>query len=90
MIQRHVFISGKVQGVGFRASVLLEAQKYPTLMGFVRNLVDGRVEAVIAGEESDVLSLASWCKHGPRAARVSGIEVKEEDLDPSLEKFGIL
>lgn len=86
-IQRRVFVSGKVQGVGFRASTVSEAVRLGGLNGFVRNLEDGRVEAVIAGDAPKVLALVAWCKHGPSRARVEKIEVIEEALEPGLGSF---
>lgn len=87
MIQRHVFVVGRVQGVGFRASTVKAAKKYPALRGFVRNLPDGRVEAVFAGADEEVLNLVSWCKKGPLLAKVTELEVIEESVDPSLGVF---
>jgi acylphosphatase len=76
-IRRRVLISGRVQGVSFRQSTLEEAQSHKTISGFVRNLLDGRVEAVFDGEESEVLRMVAWCGHGPRSARVDRLEVTE-------------
>lgn len=87
MIQRRVTISGKVQGVGFRASTVREAQNYPQVKGYVKNLPDGRVEAVFAGPEQEVLSLTAWCKKGPRSAKVTQIEVKEEAYQSNWGEF---
>ena len=89
MIQRHVVISGKVQGVGFRAATLREAHSFPDLCGFVCNLPDGRVEAVFAGVEEEVLRMVEWCRSGPSLARVERLTVKEEFYDSSMEKFQI-
>jgi acylphosphatase len=89
MIQRRVIISGEVQGVGFRASTLREAQAFPKVKGYVKNLPDGRVEAVFAGPEKEVLTLTAWCKKGPRLARVSQLEVKEEAYQTDWDEFQI-
>lgn len=89
MILRHVFVTGRVQGVGFRLSLVREAKKCEGLQGFVRNLEDGRVEAVIQGEERDVLALVAWCKKGPPGASVKELEVREDKTDPSLEDFDV-
>jgi acylphosphatase len=86
-IQRRVFITGQVQGVGFRSATLKEARKYPALQGYVRNLKDGRVEVLFAGEENEVLALVAWCKQGPSSARVYEIEVIEEAYCPSKLTF---
>ncbi|MEA3189870.1 MAG: acylphosphatase [Thermoplasmata archaeon] len=73
----HVWVSGRVQGVHFRASLRREAEAFG-LAGWVRNLPDGRVEAVAEGEPAAVESLVGWCRRGPERAVVSGIEAKPE------------
>jgi acylphosphatase len=88
-IQRHVYVTGRVQGVGFRASTLRQAARYSSLRGFVRNLDDGRVEAVFAGEEREVLEMVAWCRKGPPASKVSALEVIEENVDLSAGGFRV-
>lgn len=73
-IQAHVFISGRVQGVGFRWSTQRTAQQL-RLTGWVKNLWDGRVEAVFEGPEDAVRQAVSWCHHGERPARVEDVDV---------------
>jgi acylphosphatase len=73
-IRAHLFISGRVQGVFFRACTQEEAQKRK-LTGWVKNLYDRRVEAVFEGEEEDVQSMISWCHSGPSHAVVSDVSV---------------
>ena len=73
-IRAHVVISGRVQGVCFRAYTVDEAAA-ASLAGWVRNTPDGRVEAVFEGEQSAVEAMIAWCRHGPPAARVNGVEV---------------
>ena len=70
----HVLISGRVQGVGFRYWVLYEAQAR-ALTGWVRNLPDGRVEAVFAGPVDAVDDMAEACWRGPSLSRVTAVEV---------------
>ena len=82
-IQRRVFVKGRVQGVGFRAATARVAAQFPQVGGLVRNLADGRVEALFAGPEADVLALVSWCKQGPATAKVTHLEVREEAWDPA-------
>jgi acylphosphatase len=67
------FVSGKVQGVCFRAYTRDEAERLG-LRGYARNLDDGRVEVVACGEAHAVEELADWLQHGPPMARVEGIE----------------
>jgi acylphosphatase len=69
----HVFIQGRVQGVFFRLATLNEARKRG-VVGWVRNLHDGRVEAIFEGTRDDVEALLTFCKRGPRYARVEKIE----------------
>jgi len=63
--------------VWFRDACSREAHAHG-LRGWVRNLADGRVEAVFEGDEAAVDALVSWCRTGPPRARVSGIEVRDE------------
>jgi acylphosphatase len=90
MIQRRILISGQVQGVGFRASTYRASARLPGLCGYVRNLPDGRVEAVFMGDDQAVHDMIAWCKKGPRAAIVNHLEVLEEVIDPTLKEFQIL
>lgn len=76
-IRRRVVVSGRVQGVAFRASTEREARARG-LDGWVRNRADGSVEAVFEGAPEAVDALLAWCRAGPRFARVSGVEVQEE------------
>ncbi len=78
--QVHVFISGTVQGVSFRAFTQREAHKYG-VHGWVRNVEDGRVEAVFSGTEDAVDRLVIWCQRGPLSAQVSGIELQPMGLE---------
>lgn len=70
------FISGRVQGVGFRASTVQKAQKLG-LNGWVRNLSDGRVEAIFEGKNTTVEEMLAWCQEGPPTAVVDKVEVEE-------------
>jgi acylphosphatase len=75
-----MLISGKVQGVSFRFYTQEQANRLK-LRGFVRNLDDGRVEIVAAGEREDLENLLEWAKKGPPAARVKDVivtDVKDE------------
>ncbi len=69
----HLLISGRVQGVWYRASTRVRARELG-LTGWVRNLRDGRVEALAEGPRSDLEALLEWCHRGPELARVTGIE----------------
>jgi len=67
-------ISGTVQGVYYRASAKTQAQQLG-LTGFVENLADGQVHAIIQGTEDNCQAMIEWCKQGPPRARVSGVDV---------------
>lgn len=78
MIRRRVLVSGRVQGVWFRDTCSLRAQELG-VAGWVRNMDDGRVEAVFEGEAPAVASMVAWCDHGPPRARVETLEVHHEE-----------
>ena len=77
MVRYRVLISGRVQGVYFRAACQRMAWQRG-VNGWVRNLNDGRVEAVFEGAPGDVQHLVDWSRHGPRLAVVSDITVQAE------------
>ena len=74
----HVFVSGDVQGVGFRWYAREEAMRRG-LTGFVRNLADGRVEAAFQGDPDGVDEMVAWCRRGPRLARVDRVDARDEE-----------
>lgn len=74
----HVYVSGKVQGVYFRATTRDRAREMG-VDGWVRNLDDGRVEAVFEGSENAVAQLVEFCHEGSDAARVDDVEITYED-----------
>lgn len=73
-VKAHVFVSGRVQGVFFRSETRREARRN-NVAGWVRNLPDGRVEAVFEGEKENVEKLIEFCKRGSPGARVTKIKV---------------
>jgi acylphosphatase len=82
----HLLVSGRVQGVAFRAYTEEEAQRLG-VRGWVRNLPDGRVELEGEGERDAVEALVAWCRHGPPAARVDGVEVEWREWRGDLGEF---
>ncbi len=84
----HVYVSGRVQGVFFRGHTMGEA-KGLGLTGWVRNLSDGRVEAVFEGDESAVEAMVSWCRNGSPYSRVEGIEVIRGEYEGKFSDFGV-
>jgi len=84
----HVFVSGRVQGVSFRWYTQRQAQELD-LTGWVRNLWDGRVEAIFEGDEKAVKNAVAWCHQGPPSARVDDIDVKYESPSGEFKGFRI-
>ena len=84
----HVFVSGRVQGVFFRYETRRLARRL-NVNGWVRNLPDGRVEALFEGEKDRVLELIEFCKRGPPGARVKHIEVRWEEPTGEFKDFQI-
>jgi len=78
MAAARFFVTGRVQGVFFRASTRAEAVTLG-LRGYARNLHDGRVEVLAAGDVQALEHLAEWLKHGPARARVDKLERIEAD-----------
>lgn len=85
----HLYISGRVQGVGFRASTEEEAKRIGGLTGWVRNLSDGRVEAVIQGPKDKVEKLVQWCHKGPASAEVKKVETSWEPPADEFKTFEV-
>ena len=77
MIRRKFLVLGRVQGVFFRAACRDEAVRLG-VMGYARNLRDGRVEVVAEGSEDAVEALARWCHVGPPRALVSKVDIATE------------
>jgi acylphosphatase len=76
-VRRHLFISGHVQGVGFRAKAQRQAETLG-VNGWVANLPDGRVEVVIEGEPALVDQLVDWCRSGPARATITDVTIESE------------
>jgi len=84
----HVFAGGRVQGVFFRSETKHRADRHD-LTGWVRNLPDGRVEAVFEGEKEAVQTLIDFCKRGPSGARVTNFDLTWEDYTGEFDRFKI-
>lgn len=87
-IRIHLIISGIVQGVNFRYYTRETARKL-NLTGWVKNLPDGRVEAIAEGEEKAIDEFIEWCKHGPPSARVDKVEAKKGRYTGEFRDFKI-
>lgn len=85
----HIFIEGRVQGVGFRHFTRKTATKND-VNGWVKNLNDGRVEAVFEGPKEKVQSVIEACKEGPPISNVTNMEVDWEDSKAEFEQFRVV
>jgi acylphosphatase len=85
----HVLIEGRVQGVFFRAATRDEAGALG-LAGWVRNLADGRVEAIFEGERPALEKLLAWCRRGPPYAYVDHLEVEWQTYLGDLADFHVV
>jgi len=83
-----VRITGRVQGVFFRESTRKEAQRLG-VQGWVRNLDDGSVEAVVQGPAAEVDAFVEWCHRGPQLARVDAVTVSEEPTPVAPGEFRV-
>ncbi len=88
MVRLHIDIRGRVQGVGFRWSAVEEARRL-RLTGWVRNTLEGGVEAVVEGERAVVDRFLEWCHRGPRMAHVDAVREREEAATGEFESFEI-
>lgn len=86
MIQAHIFISGRVQGVRFRYFIQQNAQDLG-VAGWVKNLPDGRVEALFQGEAQDIKRIVELCKKGPPLALVTNINIEWDEVEEPFENF---
>ena len=85
-VRAHVFVSGRVQGVFFRYETKRLAVRFD-VCGWVRNLQDGRVEAVFEGDKASVERLVEFCKSGSSGARVTGVDVMWKEYRGEFEEF---
>ena len=84
----HVIISGRVQGVWFRANTRDKAKQLG-LKGWVKNTPEGSVEAVFEGEEKLIHEMLDWCHHGPPMAEVENVEIKKQRSSNDFDDFSI-
>ena len=88
LVATKVVVRGQVQGVGFRAWTLKQAQLLG-LVGWVRNLADGSVEALLQGDESQVEKMLTALRQGPRLSRVDGLEILKSQPSEDFADFSI-
>ncbi len=84
-----IIVTGKVQGVFFRQALKVMAKKND-VFGWVKNLKDGRVEAVLEGADEKVSRLVEWSHGGPANARVEDVEIHNEKFSGEFSKFDVL
>lgn len=88
MIRFHVFIYGIVQAVGFRNYIRTKANKL-SIKGWIKNLEDGRIEAVFEGEDENINEILEYCKKGPYLAKVDNLIIKEEEYESKFKEFRV-
>jgi len=84
-----IIVTGKVQGVFFRQALKVMAKKN-NIFGWVKNLKDGRVEAVLEGDEEKIGRIVEWSHGGPANARVEDVEIHNEKFSGEFSKFDVL
>ena len=87
-VARRFVISGRVQGVGFRAFTHAAAAR-EGVTGWVRNLPDGRVEALVEGEAEAVTRVERAIRSGPAGSRVDSVNVEDDDVTGGHKGFSI-
>ena len=85
----HLLVNGKVQGVFFRQALKVVAKKN-NVLGWVRNQKDGRVEAILEGDNKSINSVIEWTRIGPANSRVDDIEVSNEEFKNEFSTFNVL
>ena len=88
-VRVHVVVSGEVQGIGYRAFIKRRAQSIG-IIGWIRNLEDGNVEAVFQGESDIIEEIIAVCNRGPVFARVKNVQVFKEEPRDDLTNFSII
>jgi acylphosphatase len=88
IVRATILVTGRVQGVFYRSSAFQEAQRL-SLLGFVQNLPDGAIEAVVEGPESSVEQFIAWCRVGPPLARIDEVDVRRSPPKGEFRTFMI-
>jgi len=84
----HIFVSGKVQGVFFRENTRKKAAEFG-LSGFIKNLQNGKVEAIFEGDKEQIEKIIQWIKKGPEMAQVEDIEIDWQNYQGEFRNFEI-
>ena len=88
-MKKHIIITGKVQGVGFRYW-LYQAAKQRNIDGWVRNKISGEVEALLIGDDVEIDNLISLCEKGPPSSKVTKIKVQNYQKEFLKKSFDII
>lgn len=88
-IRAHIIVSGRVQGVYFREQTRKRAKKL-SVSGWIKNLEDGRVEAIFEGEKEKVEKMVNWARRGPFFAKVSDLEIEWGEHQGEFKSFEIV
>ncbi|MBI5048909.1 MAG: acylphosphatase [Deltaproteobacteria bacterium] len=88
-VRAHLIIEGLVQGVFFRANTRGKAE-VNNINGWVRNMSDGTVEAVLEGDEEPVKKLIEWCHHGPPGAVVKNVNIEWQAYKDEFKNFTVI
>jgi acylphosphatase len=84
-----VFVSGIVQGVGFRAYIQNQARRNQ-IQGWIKNLNDGRVEVLLVGSKENTLEMIKLCKRGSPWSKVSDVQVNWKNIQDDYDSFSIM
>ena len=89
LVRAHIWVKGRVQGVGFRAHVEYHARQIGGITGWVRNVGWNTVEAIAEGSRGNVERLIAMMQEGPRASRVDEVKIEHETITGEFAEFGV-
>mgnify|MGYP001477549857 CR=1 FL=1 len=89
LVRAHIWVKGRVQGVGFRAHVEYHARQIGGITGWVRNVGWNTVEAIAEGSRGNVERLIAMMREGPRASRVDEAKIEYETITGEFSEFGV-
>lgn len=87
-VRVRLIIHGRVQGVFYRLKTQQAAERIG-VTGWVRNLPDGTVEALVEGGREDVAALVDWCRQGPPMSRVDDIRITDQAFSGEFDRFSV-
>jgi acylphosphatase len=89
MVRAHILVTGRVQGVFYRGTAQQEGRRLG-LVGEIRNLPDGSVEAIVEGERASIDEFVRWCRRGPEMAEVEDVEVTLGEAKGGFRAFSVV